>query len=106
MKEKMKEKHGKMDKRNFRKITEMLEENYNKKMDIRIFGLWYEELKDCTANEYQNMVIEAIKTKKFMPTLAEIKELKRPKWFDIEVKKVELDAENKIMLEELLKEFQ
>ncbi len=95
-----------MNKRDFRKITEMLEENYNKKMDIRIFNLWYEELKDCSADEYENMVIEAIKTKKFMPTLAEIKELKRPRWLEIEVKKVELDPEDKIMLEELLKDFQ
>lgn len=94
-----------MNKKDFRRITEMLEENYNKKMDIRIFGLWYEELKDCTADEYENMVIEAIKTKKFMPTLAEIKELKRPRWLEIEVKKVELDPEDKIMLEELLKDF-
>lgn len=94
-----------MNKRDFRKITEMLEENYNKKMDIRIFNLWYEELKDCSADEYENMVIEAIKTKKFMPTLAEIKELKRPRWLEIEVKKVELDPEDKIMLEELLKDF-
>lgn len=95
-----------MNKRDFRKITEMLEENYNKKMDIRIFNLWYEELRDCSADEYENMVIEAIKTKKFMPTLAEIKELKRPRWLEIEVKKVELDPEDKIMLEELLKNFQ
>lgn len=94
-----------MNKRDFRKITEMLEENYNKKMDIRIFNLWYEELRDCSADEYENMVIEAIKTKKFMPTLAEIKELKRHRWFEIEVKKVELDPEDKIMLEELLKDF-
>ena len=101
----MKEKNGKMSKRDFREITEMLEENYNKKMDIRIFNLWYEELKDCSAGEYENMVIEAIKTKKFMPTLAEIKELKRPIWFEIEVKKVELDSEDKIMLENLLKDF-
>ncbi len=95
-----------MDKKSFREITEMLEENYNKKMDIRIFRLWYEELKDCTADEYEKMVIEAIKTKKFMPTLAEIKEMKRPRWFGIEVKRVELDPEDKIVLEELLKEFQ
>lgn len=94
-----------MNKRDFRKITEMLEENYNKKMDIRIFNLWYEELRDCSADEYENMVIEAIKTKKFMPTLAEIKELKRPRWLEIEVKKVELDSEDKIMLEDLLKDF-
>lgn len=94
-----------MNKKDFRRITEMLEENYNKKMDIRIFGLWYEELKECTADEYENMVIEAIKTKKFMPTLAEIKEMKKPRWFGIEVKKVELDTEDKIMLEELLREF-
>ena len=101
----MKERNGKMNKRDFRKITEMLEENYNKKMDIRIFNLWYEELKDCSADEYENMIIEAIKTKKFMPTLAEIKELKRPRWLEIEVKKVELDPEEKIMLDDLLKDF-
>lgn len=94
-----------MNKRDFRKITEMLEENYNKKMDIRIFNLWYEELRECSADEYENMVIEAIKTKKFMPTLAEIKELKKPRWLEIEVKKVELDSEDKIMLEDLLKDF-
>lgn len=101
----MKERNGKMNKRDFRKITEMLEENYNKKMDIRIFNLWYEELRECSADEYENMVIEAIKTKKFMPTLAEIKELKKPRWLEIEVKKVELDSEDKIMLEDLLKDF-
>lgn len=94
-----------MNKKEFREITEMLEENYNKKMDIRIFNLWYEELKDCTADEYENMVIEAIKTKKFMPTLAEIKELRRPSWFGIEVKKVELIQEDRRTLEELLSEF-
>ena len=102
----MRGKTGKMNKKDFRRITEMLEENYNKKMDIRIFSLWYEELRDCSADEYENMIIEAIKTKKFMPTLAEMKELKRPKWFDIEVKKIEIDDDDKKMLEELLREFQ
>lgn len=94
-----------MDRKDFRKITELLEENYNKKMDIRIFSLWYEELKDCTADKYESMVIEAIKTKKYMPTLAEMKELKRPIWFDIEVKKTEMSADDKRILEELLSEF-
>lgn len=102
----MKGKNGKMDRKDFRKITELLEENYNKKMDIRIFSLWYEELKDCTADEYESMVIEAIKTKKYMPTLAEMKELKRPIWFDIKVKKVEISVDDKRMLEELLSEFE
>ena len=102
----MKERNGKMNKRDFRKITEMLEENYNKKMDIRIFSLWYEEFKDFTSEQYEKMVIDAIKTKKFMPTLAEMKELKRPKWFGIEVKKTEIDDDDKKMLEELLREFQ
>lgn len=102
----MKGKTGKMNKKDFRRITEMLEENYNKKMDIRIFSLWYEEFKDFTSEQYEKMVIDAIKTKKFMPTLAEIKELKRPRWFDIEVKKIEIDDDDKKMLEELLREFQ
>ena len=95
-----------MNKRDFRKITEMLEENYNKKMDIRIISIWHEEVKDFTAEQYEKMVIDAIKTKKFMPTLAEMKELKRPKWFGIEVKKIEIDDDDKKMLEELLREFQ
>ena len=99
-------KTGKMNKKDFRRITEMLEENYNKKMDIRIFSLWYEEFKDCTAEEYEEMIIDAIKTKKFMPTLAEMKDLKKPKWFGIEVKKIEIDDDDKKMLEELLREFQ
>lgn len=102
----MKGKTGKMNKKDFRRITEMLEENYNKKMDIRIFSLWYEEFKDFTSEQYEKMVIDAIKTKKFMPTLAEMKELKRPKWFGIEVKKTEIDDDDKKMLEELLREFQ
>ena len=102
----MKGKTGKMNKKDFRRITEMLEENYNKKMDIRIFGLWYEELKDCTAEEYEEMVIDAIKTKKFMPTLAEMKDLRKPKWFGIEVKKIKIDDDDKKMLEELLRDFQ
>ena len=66
-----------MNKRDFRKITEMLEENYNKKMDIRIFNLWYEELRDCSADEYENMIIEAIKTKKFYANISRDKRIEK-----------------------------
>lgn len=96
-----------MNKTDFRKITEMLEENYSKKMDIRILNLWYEEFKEYPVDEYEKLIIEAIKTKKFMPTLAEIRELKRemPSWFGVDVKiKIPAPDQKKIM-EELLKEF-
>ena len=35
-----------MNKKEFRNITEMLEENYNKQMDTRILELWYQEFKE------------------------------------------------------------
>ena len=53
-----------MNKKEFREITEILEENYNKQMDTRILSLWYEEFKDYPANAYKELVIEIIKTEK------------------------------------------
>ena len=93
-----------MNKKEFRNITEMLEENYNKQMDTRILELWYQEFKEYTPEMYKEMVIEIIKNEKFMPSLARMRELKKPIWFSVEVKKeVSLDAQE--IMEELLREF-
>ena len=103
----MKERDGKMNKKEFRKVTEMLEENFNKKMDIRIFELWYEEFKDLPLERYKNIVVKAIKEKKFMPTLAEMIELKKelPAWFGVNVKIKIPTQKEKIKMDDLLKEF-
>ena len=103
----MKERDGKMNKKEFRKVTEMLEENYNKKLDIRIFELWYEEFKDLPIEKYEKIVVIAIKEKKFMPTLAEMIELKKelPSWWGAKIEIRRASPEGKKKIENLLKEF-
>lgn len=96
---------GKMNKKEFREITEMLEQNYNKQMDTRILNLWYEEFKEYPIGAYRELVIEVIKTEKYMPTLARMIELKKPVWFSVEVKKVIPSESEKKIMEEMLKEF-
>lgn len=95
-----------MNKKEFRNITEMLEENYNKQMDTRILELWYQEFKDYTPEAYKKMVIEIIRTEKFMPSLARMRELKKPIWFSVEVKKVMPTDVERHLMGELLKEFE
>ena len=97
--------NGKMSKKEFREITEMLEENYNKQMDTRILELWYQEFKDYPADAYQKMVVEIIRNENFMPTLAKMRKLKKPSWFSVEVKKIVPSEEERNYLEELLREF-
>jgi len=94
-----------MNKKDFRNITELLEENFNKKIDIRILDIWYQEFKDLSVEEYKTMVIEAIKQEKYMPTLARMKELKKPAWFNVEIKVKEATKEEREEIEKMLEEY-
>lgn len=94
-----------MNKQEFREITELLEENFNKKIDLRILEIWYQEFKELSKEQYQAMVIDAIKTEKFMPTLARIRELKKPVWFNVEIKIEEASKEEQEEIENILKGF-
>lgn len=94
-----------MNKKEFREITEMLEQNYNKQMDTRILNLWYEEFKKYPKDAYRDLIVDVIKSEKYMPTLARMIELKKPIWFSVDVKRVVPSESEKNIMEELLKEF-
>lgn len=93
-----------MNKKIFRVITEMLEVNYNKQIDVRILDLWYQEFKECTQEIYKEIVIEVIKNEKFMPSLATMQEYKKIAMLSVNVSKVSSDDAQREM-EELLKEY-
>ncbi len=80
MKSKKKEIGGKMNKKDLRKITEILEANYNKKLDTRILDVWYQEFKEFTKEQYKEIIIDVIRIKKIMPSLAEVREIAGPVW--------------------------
>jgi len=61
-----------MEYEDFKKITSILEQNYEKKYNETILKIWYHELSKYDINQYKKIVLEAIKTYKFQPTLAEI----------------------------------
>ena len=94
-----------MNKQEFRKITELLEENFNKKLDLRILEIWYQEFKELPKEQYEAMVVDAIKIEKFMPTLARMRELKKPTWFNVEIKIEEVSKEEQDEIEKFLKGF-
>lgn len=94
-----------MKKNEFKEITELLEENYNKKLDLRIFDLWYQEFKDLPKEQYKAMVVDAIKQEKYMPNMARMKELKKPIWMCIETSARIATPEEVKELEDFLKEF-
>ena len=100
-----KEISGRMNKKEFREITELLEENYNKKIDIRILELWYQEFKQYSKKTYQSIVIDVIRSEKFMPSLATIREYIKPEWFDEKIEKKKPSEENKMKMEEILREY-
>ncbi len=105
MKQKKKEIGGRMNKKDFREITEILEANYNKKLDTRILDIWYQEFKEFTKEQYKEIIIKVIRSKKFMPSLAEIREIAGPIWMYREHKaRIPTDKEMAEMLQ-ILAEF-
>lgn len=94
-----------MNKKEFKEITELLEENFGKKLDLRILDLWYQEFKNLSKEQYQAMVIDAIRHEKFMPTMARMIELKKPAWMSVNIEASEATDEERQEMEELLKEF-
>lgn len=94
-----------MNKKNFRDITEILEENYSKKIDLRVLDIWYQEFKKYSEEQYESIVTEVIKSEMFMPNLAKMKEYSVPVWFDEKIEKKEASEEEKKKIEELLKEY-
>lgn len=95
-----------MIKSDFREITEMLENNYNKKIDNEIFKLWYEEFKNYSISEYENMIKEIIRNEEFMPSLARVIKYKKPTWYGKDLKAVKATDEERQAVEEMLKMYQ
>lgn len=94
-----------MNKKEFRKVTEILEENYSKKVDLRVLDIWYQEFEKYSKEQYESIVTEVIKSEMFMPNLAKMKEYSVPVWFDEKIEKKEASEEEKKKIEEMLKEF-
>lgn len=94
-----------MNKKEFLEMTELLEENFNKKMDIRILEIWYQEFKELSKEQYKAMVVDAIKQEKYLPTLARMRELKKPMWMSIEINIEEASPEEVAEIEDLLREY-
>lgn len=94
-----------MNKKEFRKITEILEENYSKKIDLRVLDIWYQEFKNYSEEQYESIVTDVIKSEMFMPNLAKMKEYSTPVWFDETFTKKIPSKEEQEKIEELLKEY-
>ena len=95
-----------MNYKQFKKITSVLEKNYDKNYDETILKIWYHELKCYDVNQYKRIVLDAIKKYKFLPTLAEILAIK-PLGDNLtkEIEFRQATPEEQKEMEELLKEF-
>ena len=60
----------------FLEIINLLELNYDKKLDKRIVKIWYDEFKNYNEDVFRKCVIEAIKNEYFFPTINKVKEFK------------------------------
>ena len=58
----------------FLEIINLLEENYNKKLNDKIIKIWYEEFKEYKKEWFEKAVIDCIKENAYFPTINEIKE--------------------------------
>ena len=60
----------------FLEIINLLELNYDKKLDKRIVKIWYDEFKNYNEDVFRKFVVEAIKNEYFFPTINKVKEFK------------------------------
>ena len=60
----------------FLEIINLLELNYDKKLDKRIVKIWYDEFKNYNEDVFRKYVVEAIKNEYFFPTINKVKEFK------------------------------
>lgn len=58
----------------FLEIINLLEENYNKKMNDSIIRVWYDEFKKCDKVFLKKAIINCIKEYSYFPTINQIKE--------------------------------
>ena len=80
----------------FIEITNLLEDNYSKKLKTQILDIWYEELAK-----------EIIKKENYMPNLYKIKEyLEMPDWFYANIEENRATDEEISKLEERLKKYE
>ena len=63
-----------MEKKEFAKIMTGLGTVYNKEFKPNQVAIWYEFLKDVNENDLKEAVSNLIKTNKFLPTIAEIRQ--------------------------------
>lgn len=59
----------------FLEIIKLLEENYNKKLSDSIVGIWYEEFKIYSLDDFKKKVIESIKEYNYFPTINQVKNI-------------------------------
>lgn len=60
----------------FLEIIDLLEVNYDKKLNEKIIKIWYDEFKDYDKEVFYKCVVETIKNETFFPTINKIKEFK------------------------------
>lgn len=60
--------------KDFLEIINLLELNYEKKLDDKIIKIWYEEFKNYDKNIFYKCVVETIKNETFFPTINKVKE--------------------------------
>jgi len=90
----------------FKNITEILELNYKKEIPEKILKIWYHDLKKYSVIEYKKIILQAIRSYKFLPTLAEILNIELlPDWLDKKIEKQEATVEQRHQMEELLKKY-
>ena len=88
----------------FIEITNLLEDNYSKKLKTQILDIWYEELKNYSDKLYYKVAKEIIKKENYMPNLYKIKEyLEMPDWFYANIEENRATDEEINKLEERLK---
>lgn len=66
----------------FLEIIKLLEENYNKKLPDSIVGIWYEEFKTYSLENFKAKVIECIKEYNYFPTINQVKNIQIKKKYD------------------------
>lgn len=58
----------------FLEIINLLEVNYNKKLNDKIIKIWYEEFKNYKKEWFRKAIIDCIKEYSYFPTINQVKE--------------------------------
>lgn len=58
-----------MTKDDFLQVFDLLQLNYNKKVNEKIIDIWYEEFKSMSKDNFEKCIIKCIKEEKTFPTI-------------------------------------